>query len=58
MKKTYIEPTIKVVKVQQMQVIAASPAGADTAKSHKASSEYETLTKGNDVGNIWDDDDE
>ena len=57
MKKTYIEPTIKVVKVQQMQVIAASPAGAE-AKSNKASSEYETLTKGNDVGNIWDDDDE
>lgn len=57
MKKTYIEPTIKVVKVQQMQVIASSPDGARTA-SGSASSEYETLTKGNDVGNIWDDDDE
>ena len=56
MKKTYIEPTIKVVKVQQMQVIAESPAGTQTKGD--ASSEYETLTKGNDVGNIWDDDDE
>lgn len=58
MKKTYIEPTINVVKVQQTQMIAASPAGADTAKSNKASGDYETLTKENDFGNIWGDDEE
>lgn len=52
MKKTYMKPTMKVVKIQQQNIICASPYGVqDTLQST-------TVTSAWSREGFWDDEDE
>ncbi len=59
MKKTYNHPTIKVVKMHPIQMIANSPTtplGTVIKKGSSASEEIDVLSRSND--SFWDDEDE
>ena len=58
MKKTYIIPAVQVVKMHATSMLATSEkVNLGDAKDYEEGGTI-TGTKGNDVGNIWDDDDE
>ena len=56
MKKTYIIPAVQVISVHTTSILALS-VKLDEAEEYNEGGTL-TGTKGNAVGNIWDDDDE
>lgn len=54
MKKNYIAPTIKVLHMNTVVILAGSPTGTSVYGDRSATSEYDCLAKRH---SIWDEDD-
>ena len=53
MKKNYIAPTIKVLHMNTVEILAGSPTGTSVYRDDAATSEYDCLAKRR---SIWDED--
>jgi len=53
MKKNYIAPTIKVLPINTVVILAGSPTGTSVYRDDAATSEYDCLAKRH---SIWDED--